>query len=127
MPSPPWARRLERSTCVNISKTADNWSAAMPMPLSRTDRIARSSSLRMRTSMRPPGLVYLAALVSRLASTCVSLTASPWTITGSGGSSMLRLMVAGIERWPARIDRGLDDQRKIERLPIDLDQAPRDA
>ena len=35
--------------------------------------------------MRPPGRMYLAALFSKLASTCASRTTSPSTSNGSGG------------------------------------------
>ena len=89
MPSPPCARRFERSTCVNMSNTDESWSGAMPMPLSRTETTARRPSLRSWTRMWPPALVYLAALLSRFENTWVSRTVSPETVTGSSGRSML--------------------------------------
>ncbi len=87
MPSPPCAWRLERSTWVNISKTEPSRSAGMPMPLSRTETTARLPSFRRLMPICPPGRVYFAELLRRLAKTWVSRTLSPCTMIGSGGRS----------------------------------------
>ena len=62
-------------------------SAAMPMPVSRTDtHDARSPCPPARQPDAPPGSVYLAALFSRLTNTWASRVGSASSETGSGGS-----------------------------------------
>ena len=85
MPRPPLARSSERGACAKRSKTLGSISSSMPMPVSRTRTATRSPSRCAVTSMRPPGCVYLAALVSRLAKICVRRTASPATQKGPLG------------------------------------------
>ena len=64
------ARSPVPRSCVNMSNTAGSDSGAMPMPLSLTSITTSSPSSAASSRMRPCGSVYLAALVSRLATTC---------------------------------------------------------
>ena len=69
MPSPPSERSSGRSPCMNSSKIAGSRSAAMPTPVSRdADRHHRLLASRPSAGCRPPGGVYLAALLSRFVS-----------------------------------------------------------
>ena len=77
--------------------------------------------------IRPPWLVYLAALFSRLAKTCVSRTGSPPTDIGSSASSM-------VSSWRMLSSTGrlvsiaaLTIARQIERFLLDVDDPARDA
>ena len=99
----------------------------MPMPLSFTLTTASPFSRRVAIEMRPPWFVYLAALLSRLANTCVSRTGSPPTHMASGSSSTDELVPEVVEHGPAGLDRRLDDARQVERLLADLDDAARNA
>ena len=61
----------------------------MPIPVSETRTTAVPASSADASVIRPPGGVYLAALLSRLATTCVSRVMSPsTTIPGTGPGSM---------------------------------------
>ena len=82
MPSPPLARSRAGSSWANILKTAPSASGGMPMPLSRTRSSAWPSAQVSSTSIRPPSGVYLAALASRLMTTCARRVASPSTTSG---------------------------------------------
>ena len=79
------------------------------------------------SQMWPPALVYLAALVSRLANTCVSRTASPATVIGSVGMSTVSSCPAASSDRAAGVDGRAHDGREIERFALDVDQAARDA
>ena len=93
MPSPPRARSSDASPCAKRSKTKGRKSAAMPIPVSRT-RIATPSPSRSAVSqMEPPRGVYLAALLSRLPTTCASRAGSASRRTGSPGSET-------VKAWP---------------------------
>ena len=85
MPSPPGDRTNARGDCAKISKTRGNISAVMPMPLSLTETITSLPCRSALSRMRPPSSVYLAALLSRLASTWASRTGSASRWIGSGG------------------------------------------
>ena len=61
--------------------------------------------------MRPPWFVYLAALLSRLAKTCVSRTGSPPTHDRLGIEIDGQLVAEVVEHRPAGLDGGLDDAR----------------
>ena len=63
----------------------------MPVPLSRTVMVASPSPASATSSMRPPSPVYLAALLSRLATTCDSRAKSADSHTGAGGTDTLRV------------------------------------
>ena len=114
----PASRRLRPSTCVNMSNTAAACSAAMPMPLSRTDTIASSAA------RGPPsagcgrrGSVYLAALVSRFAKTCVRRTESPRTVQRFVRQvTVERVAAPTAMRRPARLDAPAARRRRVERL-----------
>ena len=72
MPRPPCARRLERSTCVNMSNTESSWSGGdADAVVAHGDDGARRPRVVTVTPMWPPALVYFAALFSRFANTCV--------------------------------------------------------
>ena len=66
-----------------MSKMKGSSSGEMPNPVSSTLSTASLPSARSATRIRPPGGVYLTALVTMLVSTCSSRTASPSTQTGS--------------------------------------------
>ncbi len=85
MPRPPCERASEWSTWVNRPKTSSSISGAIPMPLSRTRMMTRSSSVSAWTSIRPPVSVYFTAFVSRLFSTCSSRKGSAQIRTASSG------------------------------------------
>ena len=92
------------------------------MPLSRTTTMARNLAFDSCTRMCPPALVYFAALLSRLANTCVSLTASP-----TSDDRLLRKIDR--EFMPRRIRtpvgwfrRPNGRRSEIERLALDFDQ-----
>src|SRR5436853_573241 len=67
MPSPPSVRASEPSDWTNGSKTRPSTSGGTPIPLSRTRTTASLPSVPALTQMCPPGIVYLAALLRRLA------------------------------------------------------------
>ena len=73
-PRPPLVRASELSTCVKRSKMFSSISGARPMPVSRTLKTASPWSCVSVSSIRPPGLVYLAAFSSRLEMTCSNRT-----------------------------------------------------
>ena len=77
--------------------------------------------------MLPPGSVYFAALLSRLANTCVSRTLSPSTVSGSSGMSTDEPVLRGFDDRPAGLDRRRDDVRQIDRFVLHLDQPAGDA
>ena len=79
MPSPPSERSSAARSCANIVKTLASAPGASPMPLSRTLIEQCPAAVRIRISTRPPGSVYLAALVSRFESTCERRTASAFS------------------------------------------------
>ena len=62
--------RADRSACVNISKICGSSSGPIPMPVSRTPQHPSLPQAHARADTRPPSFVYLAALLSRLTSTC---------------------------------------------------------
>ena len=67
----PALRSSERLPCSNSSNMCGSSSASMPMPLSRTLMHAPGpGAASARRSIAPPSSVYLAALLSRLATTC---------------------------------------------------------
>ena len=74
IPRPPWARPMFCETWLNISNTLSRQSCGMPMPVPRTAITASPAARQAESVMRPPGGVYLQALVSRLASTCAART-----------------------------------------------------
>ena len=97
MPRPPWERSSDRSTWVNRSKTCGQHlgrdaDRRCPAPGSR-----RSSALPLDGQPDVPALrsVYLAALLSRLQTTCASRVGSPSTRTGSSGSETVQLGACG--------------------------------
>jgi hypothetical protein len=71
---------------MNMSKISGIESAASPMPLSLTETTISLPSRPAASSMRPPGSVYFAALLSRLENTWASRVVSPSTGKGSRGS-----------------------------------------
>ena len=70
-----------------MSKTRDIDFAAMPTPVSLTVTTTLSCSRRAVTVIRPPGSVYLAALLSRFEKTCARRTGSASRPSGSAGSA----------------------------------------
>ena len=87
MPRPPCVRRFDRVTCVNMSNTErEVFAIDADAVVAHRDDDASGPSCD-GTSIWPPGSVYLAALFSRLANTCVSRTASPSTMSGSSARS----------------------------------------
>ena len=92
--------------------------------MSSTLSTASPPSARSATRIRPPGGVYLTALVTMLVSTCSSRTASPSTHTRLGADVDLpiQLGVAG-ERGDGPADR----LGHVERLPIQPDLSGDDA
>ena len=81
---PPALRSSERSTCdehVEDARVARARSRCR-CP-SRATTISSPPASRAAISIRPPGSVYLAALLSRLENTCASRVASPSTGSGS--------------------------------------------
>ena len=89
MPSPPWDRSNVRSTCVNIPKILSQLVGrdAHAGILDRHDDISGCPAARLAVSqMRPPGSVYLQALLRRLPNTWARRTGSASSWIGSGGS-----------------------------------------
>ena len=90
-PLPPKRRVVDASACEKPSKIWTRFSAAMPMPLSRTAMrncmcwAVCSSTLNCTTTS--PRLVNLMALPPRLISTCCSRMASPTMTGGMRGST----------------------------------------
>jgi hypothetical protein len=66
-----------------MSNTRGSISGAIPMPVSRIETVTPCGSRRVEIEMRPPPLVYFAALFSRLLKTCVSRPRSPSSSMGS--------------------------------------------
>ena len=101
MPSPLDDRSSDVSTCANISNTRESWSAAMPMPVSRTRmttlfRCLQGPSPRSTVSqMCPPRSVNLHALFKRLPTICARRAGSASTNTGPDGS-------VTVSSWPLR-------------------------
>src|SRR5262245_49397785 len=86
-PGPPAPFSPRPGPCQNGSNTRGSSSGAIPRPLSRTRRTACPASARAVSPMSPPGSVNLAALASRLISTCSSRTGSATRDTGPAGSA----------------------------------------
>ena len=89
-PRPPSERSSERSACANRSKTRASISRGMPTPVSRTRKATRCPSRATARRTCPPSSVYLAALFSRLASTCAMRLGSASTNTGRSGMAIDR-------------------------------------
>ena len=129
MPSPPWARLIERFACVNSSKTCRQHlrrDADAVVAHRRPPRCHRRAG--RRAQMWPPGSVYLAALFSRLAKTCVSRTGSAST-TQRLARDVDDELVAGGSRSAAGWSRPRCARvgRELDRLLAQLDLAARDA
>ncbi len=75
-----------RAPCVNGSNTCGSISGGMPTPVSRTRTTTCPWSRSAVRVIWPRGSVYLAALVSRFATTCASRTGSPSTSSPSRGT-----------------------------------------
>ena len=71
MPRPPSERSSCDVICANIWNRRGKAAGAMPIPLSRSAMQISRPSTRADNSSRPPGSVYLAALLSRLPTACV--------------------------------------------------------
>ena len=76
IPSPPWVRSSEVSTCLNISKMRDICSGAMPTPLSVTRITTCPLAVTTDSPIRPPRSVNFAALLSKLPIICAILVGS---------------------------------------------------
>src|SRR5438552_14336565 len=76
-PSPRAPFSPRPGPCQNGSNTRGSNSGAIPRPLSRNCRTTCPASARAVTPVAPPGSVNLAALASRLISTC----SRPMTLT----------------------------------------------
>ena len=63
MPNPLIERSSEVSTCMNMSKMRGSWSAAMPMPLSRTRMTACSPS---RSTVERNATALVGSIIRRL-------------------------------------------------------------
>ena len=88
--------------------------------------IACSRAARSAT-MRPPGSVYFAALLSRLPSTCVRRVRSPSTSSASSRHLHHELVpLLGDERLNG-LDRARDDRADRQPLAAEIDVAARDA
>ncbi len=93
MPSPPCAFSSDRSACTNGSKTLASMSRAIPAPSSATVTATEPPSSSGSTVIRtcPPGAVYFAALLSRLANTWASrVTSASTTIRSTGAPTVSR-------------------------------------
>ena len=97
MPSPPCERSTVRPIWLNISNTPASASPAIPTPVSLTTTTACSPSRRTDSRMLPRAGVYLAALLSRLATTWAMRVASASTSSGWSGISTSSAC------WPASI------------------------
>ena len=109
----PAAGRFTRSLgiCVNSSKMRGMASAAMPMPVSRThDLGACRRCARVASTMWPPSPVYLAALCSRLPTTCASRTGSPRTVSSASAASISQLLALLLEQRLHGLHRRGDDR-----------------
>jgi len=101
--------------------------AEMPMPLSRTLTMASPPSRDIDISMRPCGDVYFAALLRRLANTCVQAHRIALDDKPLIAQRDVRFVLASLQQGVAGLDRLMDDGGKVEMLFPELDLPARDA
>ena len=102
-------------------------SGAMPMPLSLTRNSTKRASRRTLRWMRPPSLVYLAALLSRLPRICTRRVRSPRTISELGRAVDRELVAMLGDHRLQRLDGARDDRLAAHGSCARLDRAARDA
>ena len=128
MPRPPCARSSVVSSCVKRSKMPSSIGAGMPRPVSVTRNTTWPSSPRSRRSRCvPPGGVYLAALLSRLAITCAMRAEVAAHVQGSRGRRHRELVAALLDQRPAGLHGGREDGADVDVLGAQLDLAAGDA
>jgi hypothetical protein len=88
---------------------------------------ASRSCWAVTSEIWPPGLVYFAALISRLVNICANRTGSASTSTGWGGTLQSQLVMTPADERTSRIDRDSDSFREIHRASLQLDIAVGDA
>src|SRR5215471_9949030 len=90
IPRPPWERSSVLSAWAKRSKIRGSICGSIPTPVSATRISPEAPSASRVTSTRPPGGVYLIALVRRLLTICSSRTGSPSRRQGSDPHSHTR-------------------------------------
>ena len=124
VPSVLW--RAPRPPRWNASKIRSRSCSATPMPVSRTLTTASAPSARAVTATRPPAGVNLTAFVSRLSTTCRSLSSSAGTVPSPGSTSRssatpCRSARSRIIAIPASSSSASDDGTELELHPARLD------
>ena len=102
------AVHLRESSKSRGSSSGANADAVVAHARTRTSVADRARTV---SAMRPPGSVYLAALLSRLPSTCVRRVRSPSTCSVSSGTSTVELVPLLGDQRLHRLDRARDDRR----------------
>ena len=121
MPRPPCGavERAARPARTGRRRAAAS-PGAMPMPLSRTRTTDLVAVARDRRAlMCPPGSVYLAALFSRLATTCVRrVGVGRRPRSAPSGSATIELVVARVDQRPRRSRTRLARRRRAASIAL---------
>ena len=128
MPSPPCERRVDRSTCMNMSNTCDSRFGAMPMPLSLTLTMASPLS----TPGGHPDHAAVVGVFRRVVQQIREHLREPHRVAGDADRRRIRSRRGSRDagcRAPGRLVSiaALTMRGEIERLLLDLDDAARDA
>ena len=125
-PRPPWLRSSERLPCANSSKMCGSSSRvdADAVVAHADHRLAVAPALERRARCAPPSSVYLAALLSRLATTCDRRAKSPRSQTGASGSRSCSWWPRALDERAARSRRVRDDGAQVERLVLAARSCP---
>lgn len=100
-------------------------SAEMPTPLSVTCNSSVVGCRLASTRIRPPGSVYLAALIRRSCTTCDRRVVSPLTAIPLRGTRTVKFVATLLQQRAGHLDRLRDDVAKLHVLTSELDSAPR--
>ena len=93
----------------------------------RTHDCRRPLSTSTLTPSRPPSGVNLAALFSRLETTCARRVGSPLHAQALARLADGQVLLARLDQRPRRLDRARHDRVDLDRLEAQADLAPRDA
>ena len=110
-----------------MSNTRDSDSAGMPTPVSLTVTIALSCSRRAAIQMRPPGSVYLAALLSRFDEHLRETHGVGIETECFRRERDLERVIRRVDQRAARLDSRRDHVGEIHAALAQLDLAARDA
>ena len=116
MPSPPCERLSDESTWRNAEKISVSIAAGMPGPLSRIRTIACSPRRSATSEIRPPRVVYLAALFRMLEKTCVRRRSVAIDIDRVVGHRDRQPMAMGVDARLGSLHGSGDDMTQVDRL-----------